>query len=80
MAKFIYTTVVLLLLCIVLMEVNACQIHIRLTRLGQRICELKCRPTGQMALTECYTPTRVFRAVVCPPYCCRLEGSRCRQL
>ncbi|XP_011185105.1 uncharacterized protein LOC105213754 isoform X2 [Zeugodacus cucurbitae] len=79
MAKFVYATVILLLLGVVMIQANACMIQIRLTKPGRRICELKCRPPGQMPVTECYTPRTVYRAVVCPSHCCRLEGTRCRE-
>nr|XP_014088375.1 uncharacterized protein LOC106616308 [Bactrocera oleae] len=79
MTKFVYAAVILLLLGVAIIKANACMIRIFLTNPGQRICELKCRPPGQMPVMECYTPTRVYRAVACPRHCCRLEGPICRE-
>ncbi|XP_017492040.1 PREDICTED: uncharacterized protein LOC108380181 [Rhagoletis zephyria] len=80
MAKLLHLTVVLLLLTVAIIQGNACLIQIRLTKPGQRICELRCRQSGEIPPLNCYTATRVYRAVVCPRHCCRLEGNRCRRL
>ncbi|XP_018782947.1 PREDICTED: uncharacterized protein LOC108965178 [Bactrocera latifrons] len=79
MTKLVYVTVILLLLGVAIIQTNTCRIRIFLTNPGQRICELKCRPPGQMPVTECYIAPRVYRAVACPSHCCRLEGLSCRE-
>ncbi|XP_011185107.1 uncharacterized protein LOC105213754 isoform X3 [Zeugodacus cucurbitae] len=75
MAKFVYATVILLLLGVVMIQAQICRPYTMTMRPGQRICIRNCPPRP----SPCITAIRVKKIQLCPPGCCR-TGSGCQSL
>ncbi|XP_011185110.1 uncharacterized protein LOC105213754 isoform X5 [Zeugodacus cucurbitae] len=75
MAKFVYATVILLLLGVVMIQAQFCRPYTVTLRPGQRICIRNCTPRPG----ACITAIREMKIQICSSGCCR-SGSGCQSL
>ncbi|XP_011185109.1 uncharacterized protein LOC105213754 isoform X4 [Zeugodacus cucurbitae] len=67
MAKFVYATVILLLLGVVMIQAQICRPYTVTLRPGQRICIPSCIPRP----SPCITAKRTIKVDTCLTGCCR---------